>query len=204
MYLVHAISIFMFTNPPPEPNTLDFVSVWDNYIPDTVCDALVEQFELQLEQGYLQPRKTEHVEDVQQFVTEWNEIRQLRGRGIVEPFLERFWQCWNQYETQYPVLHKPQPWQILSMKVQRTTPTQGYHSWHYEADTDDNSRRVAAFTLYLNDVEAGGETEFLYQQRRVEARKGRLVVWPASYTHAHRGNPPLQETKYILTGWVEH
>ena len=194
----------MFTNPPPEPQVDDFVAVWDNYIPHTVCDSLVEQFELQQSQGYTQPRNTEHARDEQQFLTEWDTIRQLRGRGVVEPFLERFWQCWAMYEQLYPHLIKPQPWQILSMKTQRTLPTQGYHTWHYEADTDDNSRRVAAFTLYLNTVERGGETEFLYQKRRVEAVKSRLVIWPASYTHAHRGNPPLDGAKLILTGWVEH
>ncbi|MDA7834251.1 2OG-Fe(II) oxygenase [bacterium] len=194
----------MFTNPPPEPDVQDFVAVWDNYVPATVCEGLIEQFELQLEQGYLQPRNTNHVRDTQQFVTEWDSIRQLRGRRIIEPFLERFWQCWSQYQAHYPQLVREQPWQILSMKVQKTLPAQGYHTWHYEADTDDNSRRVAAFTLYLNTVPEGGETEFLYQQRRVEAVQSRLVIWPASFTHSHRGNPPLGATKYILTGWVEH
>jgi len=57
--------------------------------------------------------------------------------------------------------------------------------------------------LYLNDVEEGGETEFLYVKRRVSAKKGRFVLWPAGFTHTHRGNPPLSGEKYIMTGWVE-
>ena len=194
----------MFTESPPPMELKDHIAVWHNYIPATVCEQIIEQFESQLEQGYLQPRNTEHAQDTQQFVAEWDQIRQLRGRGVVEPFLTRFWQCWADYESAYPVLRKPTPWQILSMKVQRTDPTQGYHSWHYEADTDDNSRRASAFTLYLNTVDEGGETEFLYQQQRVQATQGTVVVWPAGYTHAHRGNPPFNTSKYILTGWVEH
>ena len=195
----------MFITPPPEPHVNGHICTWDNYVPPTVCDTLIEQFDAQLEQGYLQPRSTHHVADTQQFCVEWDQIRQLRGRAIVEPFLEHFWQCWAQYEQRFPQLQKSEPWQILSMKVQRTLPEQGYHSWHYESDTADNSRRVCAFTLYLNTVDAGGETEFLHQQTRVSAQKARLVIWPASFTHAHRGNPPLAgTTKYILTGWVEH
>lgn len=60
-----------------------------------------------------------------------------------------------------------------------------------------------AFIVYLNDVEGGGETEFLYLGRRVSPVQGRLVIFPAGYTHTHRGNPPLSGEKYILTGWIE-
>ena len=31
--------------------------------------------------------------------------------------------------------------------------------------------------IYLNDIEDGGETEFLYQGVRVPPVKGRLIVW---------------------------
>ena len=58
--------------------------------------------------------------------------------------------------------------------------------------------------LYLNSVTEGGETEFLYQKRRIKPQQGRLVIFPAGFTHTHRGNPPLSGDKYILTSWVEN
>ena len=63
--------------------------------------------------------------------------------------------------------------------------------------------RSGAYILYLNDVPEGGETEFLYQRLRVSPKEGTLVIFPASYTHTHRGNPPLRGSKYIMTGWIE-
>ena len=54
--------------------------------------------------------------------------------------------------------------------------------------------------VYLNDVEEDGETEFLYQELKLKPKKGRVVIWPGSFTHLHRGNPP-RSTKYIATGW---
>jgi len=55
----------------------------------------------------------------------------------------------------------------------------------------------------LNDVEEGGETEFLYLKKRFKPIRDRLLIFPAGFTHTHRGNPPLSGDKYILTGWVE-
>ncbi|MDB4343231.1 2OG-Fe(II) oxygenase [bacterium] len=62
---------------------------------------------------------------------------------------------------------------------------------------------MAAFILYLNSVNQGGETEFLYQSKRIKPKQGRILLFPTSYTHVHRGNPPLKGNKFILTGWVE-
>jgi hypothetical protein len=65
--------------------------------------------------------------------------------------------------------------------------------------------RVSVFLMYLNSIHKGGETEFLYSGQRIEPVEGRLLIWPASYTHTHRGNPPLGgQTKYVMTGWIEY
>ena len=56
--------------------------------------------------------------------------------------------------------------------------------------------------IYLNDVEEGGETEFLYQKIRIKPKSNMGLIWPGGFTHTHRGNPPLSGTKYILTGWI--
>ena len=54
--------------------------------------------------------------------------------------------------------------------------------------------------IYLNDIEEGGETEFLYQQLKIKPKRNTGVIWSGGFTHLHRGNPP-SKTKYILTGW---
>ena len=93
---------------------------------------------------------------------------------------------------------------ISDFKTQKTLPSEGYHVWHYE-NAGANltySSRLLAWTLYLNDVEEGGETEFLHQSIRVKPEKGTIAVWPAGFTHYHRGNPPISGKKYIATGWL--
>jgi len=55
---------------------------------------------------------------------------------------------------------------------------------------------------YLNDVEEGGETEFHYQDMKVKPKKGSLIIFPAGFTHTHKGNIPLSDEKYVVTSWL--
>ena len=90
------------------------------------------------------------------------------------------------------------------MKMQRTDSGGGYHIWHSEQSGGKHAERVLVYSLYLNDISEtdGGETEFLYQRLRIRPEKNMMVLWPAAFTHAHRGNTVLgDESKYIVTGW---
>jgi hypothetical protein len=82
----------------------------------------------------------------------------------------------------------------------------GYHHWHSEVYPQnagcETLHRVLLFQFYLNDVADGGETEFLYQQRRVQARQGRLVIAPAGFTHTHKGHVAASGDKYVATSWI--
>jgi hypothetical protein len=56
--------------------------------------------------------------------------------------------------------------------------------------------------FYLNDMPAGeGETEFIYQAIKVPPTQGSLLIWPASFSHVHRGLTVYSKPKYIVTGW---
>jgi len=107
------------------------------------------------------------------------------------------------YAEKYSVLQTAAPHKIYTIKIQKTVPGGGYHVWHHEDADRMHSQRVLTFILYLNDIDDGGETEFLYLSKRIQPKAGRMVVWPAGFTHTHRGNPPLKGGKYIITGWVE-
>lgn len=82
----------------------------------------------------------------------------------------------------------------------------GYPHWHSEIYPQDGRceplHRVLLWSVYLNDVPEAGETEFLYQRRKVAPRAGTLLIAPAGFTHTHRGNTPVGGDKYIATSWV--
>jgi hypothetical protein len=90
----------------------------------------------------------------------------------------------------------------LDIKLQKTPPKGGYHVWHSEQDSVKHANRVLAWTIYLNDIpNEEGETEFLWQGLRVQPKAGTVSIFPAFFTHTHRGNPVYSCNKYIATGW---
>ena len=82
----------------------------------------------------------------------------------------------------------------------------GYPHWHSEQfpqiGHNEALHRVVLYMFYLNDVEEGGETEFFYQNRLIQPKKGTMVIAPAGFTHSHRGNVPQSGDKYIATSWI--
>ena len=72
------------------------------------------------------------------------------------------------------------------MSVQKTLPTLVHHAW-YPENADPSSIRILAYTVYLNGVEEGGETEFLYQGVKIKPEPGKLSIFPHLYTF-HPGN----------------
>lgn len=82
----------------------------------------------------------------------------------------------------------------------------GYPYWHCEQYPRDAScetlHRHLLWTLYLNDEFEEGETEFMYQDRKIKPQTGSLLIAPAGFTHTHRGNRPKGGDKFIATSWV--
>lgn len=56
---------------------------------------------------------------------------------------------------------------------------------------------------YLNDVVDGG-THFKYFNHTEKATKGKTIIWPADWTHTHRGQISNTQEKIIATGWFSH
>ena len=125
--------------------------------------------------------------------------------SLLKEFGDILWNSYDKYANNHDILtelmvHKVSPY----VRVQKTEPCQGYHMWHSDNGNLFTCRRLIVASLFLNTVEEGGETEFLYQSTRIPPIEGTLVLFPAGWTHPHRGNPPLSGTKYLLTTWLEY
>jgi hypothetical protein len=77
----------------------------------------------------------------------------------------------------------------------------GFYDWHNDFFIDNNGVRVLTFMWYLNDVEIGGETEFM-NNLKIKPERGKLVIFPASWQFLHRALVPVSNKKWICTGWT--
>ena len=115
--------------------------------------------------------------------------------------LPKYKPCIDDYVKRFSVLDGSK-FLVYDVKLKKVPQGGGFHAWHYENGSMISASRMFAIQLYLNDGFEGGETEFLYQNLREEAVAGDVVIFPAGYTHVHRGNPPLGGTKYTVTSWA--
>ena len=112
----------------------------------------------------------------------------------------------DKYRNKYDYLKridKISQWRLCpSYNIQRYDGEQeGFFSLHNES-SGSYPYRMLAWMVYLNDAKCG--TEFPYQEKTVTPKTGRTVIWPAGWTHPHRGVTPNVGIKYIATGWFYH
>jgi len=187
----------------------DFVGVYEDAFSKEYCDSIIKHFEELSEAGLTETRQQSDPnvskvmkDDEQLFSHESSKITYCVE--TVKVFNKKFWgEIYPHYANTYDVLKSCGPHGNYAFKVQKTKIGGGYHLWHSEASSKEVCDRLMTWILYLNDVEEGGETEFLYYPRRIKPKAGTLILWPGSITHTHRGNPPISNEKYIVTGWLE-
>jgi len=113
-------------------------------------------------------------------------------------------QICNQYKKKFPMCDSYSPWGIVDdTNLQYYPPGGGYKNWHTErcSAKEPQASRHMVFMTYLNDVRDEGETEFYHQKIKIRPQKGLTLIWPADWTHTHRGIVSKSQEKYILTGW---
>ena len=201
----------------------DFINYYYDLYPAGYCQHLIKEFNCLEEGGIGSNRQRgegtpKHIKDDYQIGInlrshhlepfKWTEqhpdgVEREFEKDACDLFFDGLQRCYDDYSDQYSILKENGNIRASVMKMQRTGPGGGYHVWHGEQGPGTHANRCVVYMLYLNTIEGeGAETEFLYQKTRVKPQENLMLVWPASYTHAHRGNPVLDEqSKYIVTGW---
>jgi len=188
----------------------DFIAVFKNVCPEGYCSHVIKEFDRLVEEGCASNRRqADNVTTVKKddLAIEMNwgaaEFNRFENQSTRKIFFDVLQRCFDAYSEQFSTL-KEINIRAHSAKMQRTDRGGGYHMWHHEQGNDYSNARCLVYMLYCNTLpeEARGETEFLYQEQTLRPTENTLVIWPAAFTHVHRGNAVYGEhSKYIITGW---
>ncbi len=188
----------------------DFIGMYEDVYPDYFCQHLIDEFERLNSTGFCGNRQdSEGIEKSRKqdefcFLNMKNHsLSPFQENNTERMFLDGLQACFDDYVKEYDVLLNDNL-KCTSIKMQKTSPGGGYHIWHSEQGNNESANRGLVYSLYLNtlDDNCAGETEFLYQKLRILPKENSMIIWPASFTHTHRGNVVHgDKAKYIVTGW---
>jgi len=191
----------------------DFIAIYSNVYLDGYCRHLIDEFERLKASGAGHSRQQSenadrHTKEDHQMGINLKALQdslsQFDGEDVVAIFFDGLQRCYEEYINKYSIIKNNGLIRANAMKMQKTSPGGGYHIWHCEQGGEQHANRVLVYSLYLNTLpeKSAGETEFLYQQRRINPVANSMILWPAAYTHTHRGNVVHGDIdKYIVTGW---
>ena len=174
------------------------------YMSEEICDGVLnfwnENESLKLP-GIVANKETEETEDVEvkkctqldvipnaQELTLYN----IHLQAILDDYKQKY--KWVDFVNTYDI--------IENMTIQHYKPGEGFYKWHMEQNGYAHTvYRHLVFMTYLNDVENGGTEFYYFPDLKIQARKGLTLIWPAGWTHTHKGVISDVDEKYIITGW---
>lgn len=186
-----------------------FIHTIDNALPKAACESLIEQFEKSPElQSAGHAAGDDGLPGIHDTIKQSTDIsldfnyQFIPGWEAVGDLNNALNSCINLYKEKYHTVDQIASWKCDRWwNIQRYKPGEGYYEWHCEAAGLNSNNRIMAWMVYLNDVQEGGGTEFNYDMPNLKPKQGSLTIWPAFWTHYHRGIVAPKETKYIATGW---
>ena len=189
----------------------EFVGIYDESVPVELCNGFVENYEeakknrtitdLKMENnglGFTDTSNPLEKKDEAMFVMPLTSS--IYPRPPVETYFQFLNQCFGLYLQRYSITFGAPLFNDI-FKIHKVRKSEGFHSWHYERAAPAQIDRIMAYMTYLEVPEKGGETEFLHQSLRIDPVVGKTLIWPAGFTHMHRGLMPLEGEKMYITGW---
>ena len=185
-----------------EVDNQTFIGGW--YMPEDACDEVLDLFNdnKSLHQpGIVANKETEETEDVEvKKCTQLDVIPNAQELILYNIHLQAIL---DNYKQKYKWVDFVNTYDIIeNMTIQHYKPGEGFYKWHTEnTGYSYNLNRHLVFMTYLNDVENGGTEFYHFPDLKIQARKGLTLIWPAGWTHTHKGVISDVDEKYIITGW---
>jgi len=178
-----------------------YVQCFDNALDADFCRKMIESF------NHLSRHHTRSGRGVMAQLEDsaWTELNvtKVADASFEQYFREQVFRYLAIYNERAGLtLPIPSRNRLENLRIKRYVATAGdQFQPHFDA-LDYCSNRYMVFLWYLNDVPEGGETEFCDLGLRIQARQGRLLMFPPYWMFQHAGLPPRSNDKYMISTYL--
>ena len=162
-------------------NTFNYIFIQDNFLNDIECDKLIDYYH----------------KNKDKIVTKHNYI--FCNMQPNKFFKNKLSKISSMYIEKYPEANITfDKWYLEELRIKHFKPKNSFDNWHSEHQVS-TPLRMLALQIYLSSHKCG--TEF-YRYKTIISKKGRLAIWPAYFTHTHKGQVcPDNLNRFILSGY---
>ena len=160
---------------------MNHVKIIDKALTDKQCDNLIHECSIKTQARSGHPRNYDYYD-----IPVEHKLIEKTGLKIID-----------KYKKDYPEVKLTfDPWILNPFRFQHFKPGNYYNEMHTEQSIVDPNRMLSVL-VYLSDHNCG--TEF-HNGFMVKSVKGRALMFPAYWTHAHKGQPcPENKSRYVLS-----
>jgi len=188
-------------------NLSNYIKVYDDVFEPDFCESLIQRFESIDPNNSPTMRISDYSweQDYRRF-SEVNIKADESFKDLIDPYYARVRQVYNHYKQVVDNEFFPSSFSLEDARMKRyLNDDYEQFGWHVDVGDKPSSSRYLVMFTYLNDVEEGGETEFVSDKEfTVKPVCGRMVVFPPSLLFPHRGKKPISNNKYILSTYLHY
>ena len=189
-----------------------YIKIYDDVIDADSCNMLIGKFEMAEEDQYENVRQAERDKAIA--FTQINLVNNEDWASVQNGMLKVFQDYIMAYINDCKIEPKqwPETYGYEAIRMKRYL-NNNYDRFdpHVDVKNYETSRRFLAFFIYLNDVDEGGETEFIsinkpgtYIPLKITPRRGRLLMFPPLWMYYHAGLKPVSNNKYLIHSYCHY
>tara|TARA_R110000824_G_scaffold292565_4_gene480967 strand:+ start:7385 stop:8092 length:708 start_codon:yes stop_codon:yes gene_type:complete len=195
----------------------DYIQIYDNVIPDDICDELITRFESSVKEQFSTGLDGPGAfPDGTPFNKKFTEINFGYSKDWHKDwnryFKDALTYCTEKYQEALNIkkgVSWPFKYEVENFRIKKYSPALDGQfpdqiSPHVDASDHFTARRFLSIFWYLNDVEKGGETEFPHLNYRVTPKKGTALIFPPLWFFPHAGLPAVSGSKYIIHSYLQY
>ena len=190
-------------------NLSDLIYIRHNVLDKEFCNSIIEKFNADdrkstglIGDGYINEDIKKSLDLNISKYDDWSEEDKVFEKSFSDniklyiDYLQNFTKSFEDYDINLPSLD----FRDRGYLVRVYNKGEGYFNWHNDFSFyKDSGFRLLTLIWYLNNVEEGGQTEFI-DGTIIKPKRGSVLIFPTSWYLAHRGKMPLSNKKYIVTG----